>query len=200
MPTVSTEPYRAYAPRPFTRAQRDSTTVLFGGLHWRLERLLQAVLENSGYKARILPVATKEDLLTGREVADIGQCCPQFLGRTIGAIVAKQRHEGKVARTGNMPGRLTMHDVDRGAVEAPRIARIDHLLGAAVDVRQHVCLETDPRWRGQRERRRARNARCAAFDRAAFHLPLANPAVEDCHIGQPMHAAQVPCARRSLHR
>src|SRR5215475_8390078 len=76
MATVTTEHYRTYTPRPFTRAQRDSTTVLFGGLHWRLERLLQAVLENSGYKARILPVATKEDLLTGREVADIGQCCP----------------------------------------------------------------------------------------------------------------------------
>ena len=67
MATATTEPYRTYTPRPFTRAQRDSTTVLFGGLHWRLERLLQAVLENSGYQARILPVATKEDLLTGRD-------------------------------------------------------------------------------------------------------------------------------------
>ena len=55
MATMTAEPYRAYKPRPFTRAERDSTTVVFGGLHWRLERLLQAVLENSGYKARILP-------------------------------------------------------------------------------------------------------------------------------------------------
>ena len=68
--------YRAYTPRPFTRAERDTTTMLFGGLHWRVERVLQAVLENVGYKAQVLPVATKEDLLTGREVADIGQCCP----------------------------------------------------------------------------------------------------------------------------
>ena len=76
MAITTTEHYRTYTPKPFTRAERDSVTILFGGLHWRLERILQAVLENSGYKARILPVATKEDLLTGREVADIGQCCP----------------------------------------------------------------------------------------------------------------------------
>src|SRR6266567_3848212 len=76
MATVIAEPYRAYTPRPFTRGERDSVTILFGGLHWRAERVLQAVLEGSGYRARVLPIATKEDLLTGREVADIGQCCP----------------------------------------------------------------------------------------------------------------------------
>ncbi|MGH7300336.1 MAG: hypothetical protein ACREJE_07995, partial [Candidatus Rokuibacteriota bacterium] len=66
--------YRAYTPRPFTRAERDSVTVLFGGLHWRVERILQAVLESGGHRAQVLPVATRDDLLTGREVADIGQC------------------------------------------------------------------------------------------------------------------------------
>src|SRR5207249_1485329 len=75
MATVATDHYRAYEPRPFTRAERDSVTILFGGLHWRIERILQAVLEGSGYRAQILPVATKEDLLTGRETADIGQFC-----------------------------------------------------------------------------------------------------------------------------
>ncbi|HET6367266.1 MAG TPA: hypothetical protein VFG27_08575, partial [Pseudomonadales bacterium] len=59
--------YRAYTPKPFTRAERDSVTILFGGLHWRVERILQAVLESGGHKAEVLPVATKEDLLTGRE-------------------------------------------------------------------------------------------------------------------------------------
>jgi predicted nucleotide-binding protein (sugar kinase/HSP70/actin superfamily) len=70
------EPYRAYRPRPFTRAERDETTILFGGLHWRVERLIQGAMENLGYRSRILPTATKDDLLTGRELADIGQCCP----------------------------------------------------------------------------------------------------------------------------
>src|SRR6266704_7142276 len=76
MTTATTEHYRAYSPKPFTRAERDSVTVVFGGLHWRVERIIQAVLESVGNKAEVLPVATKEDLLTGREVADIGQCCP----------------------------------------------------------------------------------------------------------------------------
>jgi CheY-like chemotaxis protein len=50
MATVATDHYRAYTPRPFTRAERDSVTILFGGLHWRIERILQAVLEGSGYR------------------------------------------------------------------------------------------------------------------------------------------------------
>jgi predicted nucleotide-binding protein (sugar kinase/HSP70/actin superfamily) len=93
MATLTTEHYRAYTPRPFTRAERDSVTILFGGLHWRIERVLQAVLESSGYRARILPVATREDLLTGREVADIGQCCPTSF--TTGNLVNFLRTESR---------------------------------------------------------------------------------------------------------
>src|SRR5215813_9205837 len=70
------EPYRAYKPRPFTREERDKVTVLFGGLHWRAERVIQGAMENLGYRTEVLPTATREDLLLGREVADIGQCCP----------------------------------------------------------------------------------------------------------------------------
>jgi predicted nucleotide-binding protein (sugar kinase/HSP70/actin superfamily) len=68
--------YRTYTPRPFTKAERDNVTILFGGVHWRAERILQAVFENLGYKAQPLPPATRDDLLRGRELADIGQCCP----------------------------------------------------------------------------------------------------------------------------
>src|SRR5262249_44127349 len=71
-----TEHYRAYTPAPFTRAEREAVTVLFGGLHWRVERIIQVVLESCGNRAEVLPTPTREDLLTGREVADIGQCCP----------------------------------------------------------------------------------------------------------------------------
>ena len=69
-------PYRAYKPAPFRREERDSVTVLFGGLHWRAERVIQGAMENLGYRTEVLPTASREDLLTGREVADIGQCCP----------------------------------------------------------------------------------------------------------------------------
>jgi predicted nucleotide-binding protein (sugar kinase/HSP70/actin superfamily) len=93
MATVTTDHFRAYRPEPFTRAERDTVTILFGGLHWRVERVLQAVLENSGYRARVLPVATKDDLLAGREVADIGQCCPTSF--TTGNLVNFLRDESK---------------------------------------------------------------------------------------------------------
>src|ERR671935_238413 len=95
MATVTTEHYRAYTPRPFTRQERDSVTILFGGLHWRAERILQAVLEGAGYRSRILPMATKEDLLTGREVADIGQCCPTSF--TTGNLANFLRDEARKA-------------------------------------------------------------------------------------------------------
>jgi len=76
MQYTATEHFRTYQPRPFTRAERDQVTILFGGLHWRVERLIQGAMENLGYRSRVLPTATREDLLTGRELADIGQCCP----------------------------------------------------------------------------------------------------------------------------
>src|SRR5260370_23237820 len=76
MATVTSEHYRAYTPRPFTRQERDTVTILFGGLHWRAERIVQAVLEAAGYHAPMLPVATRDDLLTGRQATDIGQHCP----------------------------------------------------------------------------------------------------------------------------
>ena len=38
--------------------------------------MIQAVFENLGYRARPLPQATRADLLLGRELADVGQCCP----------------------------------------------------------------------------------------------------------------------------
>jgi predicted nucleotide-binding protein (sugar kinase/HSP70/actin superfamily) len=68
--------YQAYSPRPFTRDERDRVEILFGGLNWRAERVIAAMLENLGYRARALPAATRDDLLLGRELADIGQCCP----------------------------------------------------------------------------------------------------------------------------
>jgi predicted nucleotide-binding protein (sugar kinase/HSP70/actin superfamily) len=87
----ATEPYRAYKPLPFTRAERDNVTVLFGNLHWRAERVMQGALANLGYRTQILPTATREDLLIGREVADIGQCCPTSF--TTGNLVNYLRDE-----------------------------------------------------------------------------------------------------------
>ena len=65
MQHTATEHFRTYQPQPSTRAERDRVTILFGGLHWRAERLIQGAMENLGYRSRILPTATKEDLLAG---------------------------------------------------------------------------------------------------------------------------------------
>jgi hypothetical protein len=68
-------PYRAYSSRPVRPEERDGIEILFGGLYRRAEKLIQAVFENLGYRARPLPNATRDDLLLGRELADTGQCC-----------------------------------------------------------------------------------------------------------------------------
>ncbi len=92
-PEVRLEPYRAYKPRPFTREEREEVTILFGGLHWRVERLIQGSMEGLGYNAQVLPTATREDMLLGREVADIGQCCPTSF--TVGNLANTLRDKAK---------------------------------------------------------------------------------------------------------
>lgn len=85
--------YRAYQPRPLTKSEIKDVEILYGGLHWRAEHVMKAVFENLGYKARPLPTATREDLLLGRELADIGQCCPTSF--TTGNLANFLRTEAK---------------------------------------------------------------------------------------------------------
>ncbi len=96
-PAGRLEPYRAYKPRAFTRAERDQVTILFGGLHWRAERLIQGAMKGLGYNSEVLPTATREDLLLGREVADIGQCCPTSF--TTGNLANYLRDKAKAIGT-----------------------------------------------------------------------------------------------------
>lgn len=114
--------YRAYRSKPFTREERSTTTVLFGGLHWRVERVMHAVMENLGYKAQILPPATRADLLTAREIADVGQCCPTSF--TTGNLANFLRNEA---------GRIGAEEVTRryvhftaGACGACRFGQYHH--------------------------------------------------------------------------
>jgi predicted nucleotide-binding protein (sugar kinase/HSP70/actin superfamily) len=85
--------YRAYSPPAFRKEERDQVEILFGGLHWRAEQVLRAMFENLGYRARPLPVATKDDLMAGRELADIGQCCPTSF--TTGNLASFLRRESE---------------------------------------------------------------------------------------------------------
>ena len=45
-------PHQFHRPieNPFTKSQRDRTTILFGGLTWKHEKLIHGALESLGYK------------------------------------------------------------------------------------------------------------------------------------------------------
>lgn len=68
--------YTAYKPKPFTREEREAVTILYGGLTWKHERLLQGVFHNLGYNAQPLPNVARADLDAGKESVDVGACCP----------------------------------------------------------------------------------------------------------------------------
>ena len=77
--------YKAYRARHWARHDRGKVTLLFGGLTWKHERLLQGVLENQGYCAEALPDVVRHDLETGKEFIDAGACCPTAF--TTGGLV-----------------------------------------------------------------------------------------------------------------
>src|ERR1700684_17679 len=87
------EHYSAYKPRPFTREQRADTTILYGGLTWKHERMMQGALHNLKYKAEPLPNIAREDLDAGKELIDTGACCPTIF--TTGSLVNFLKKEVK---------------------------------------------------------------------------------------------------------
>jgi len=76
MATVRLDHYRAYAPKALhpRRARLGDDPVRGSALAHRANFTRGA--GRQGYKAQILPVATKDDLVTGREVADMGSAAP----------------------------------------------------------------------------------------------------------------------------
>src|SRR5262247_3028374 len=70
---------------PFTKSQRASTTLLFGGLTWKHEQLVHGALEGLGYKCRAIPVPNVAAFQTGKEYGNNGQCNPTYF--TVGNLV-----------------------------------------------------------------------------------------------------------------
>src|SRR5262245_8772922 len=70
---------------PFTKNQRATTTLLFGGLTWKHEQLVHGALEGLGYKCRALPVPNVAAFQTGKEYGNNGQCNPTYF--TVGNLV-----------------------------------------------------------------------------------------------------------------
>lgn len=75
--------------RPFERAfkknERDNTTILFGGLTWKHEKLIKGALEGLGYKTDYIPVPDKKAFQLGKEYGNNGQCNPTYF--TVGNLV-----------------------------------------------------------------------------------------------------------------
>jgi predicted nucleotide-binding protein (sugar kinase/HSP70/actin superfamily) len=69
----------------FTKAQRASTTILFGGLTWKHEKLIHATLERLGYKCEAVPTPDKRAFQLGKEYGNNGQCNPTYF--TVGNLV-----------------------------------------------------------------------------------------------------------------
>lgn len=94
-PTVSH--YQAYKPRPFKREERKDTTILFGGLTWKHERLIQGVMQNMNYNAMPLPNVARPDLDAGKELIDVGACCPTIFttGNLVNFLKSETKHTPK---------------------------------------------------------------------------------------------------------
>ena len=71
--------------RPWTKDQKESTTILFGGLTVAHEEMALEAMRGLGYNLRRLPVPDNEGLAVGKEFGNRGQCNPTYY--TVGSLV-----------------------------------------------------------------------------------------------------------------
>ena len=77
--------FRRPAERPFTAQERDHVTILFGGLTWKHERLIQAAFQACGYRFQPLPDPLLASYHLGRSFGNPGQCNPAYF--TVGNLI-----------------------------------------------------------------------------------------------------------------
>lgn len=70
---------------PFTKDQRASTTLLFGGLTWKHEHLIRAAWEGMGYRCEVITTPDVKAFQLGKEYGNNGQCNPTYF--TVGNLV-----------------------------------------------------------------------------------------------------------------
>src|SRR5262245_50497974 len=64
--------------RPFIKAERPHTTLIFGGLTFKHEKLIVGTFESLGYKTEMMPVPDKDAFQAGKEYGNNGQCNPTY--------------------------------------------------------------------------------------------------------------------------
>ena len=71
--------------RSFGADERKKVTILFGGLTWKHERVIQAVFQGCGYNCEVMPVPNVSAFQLGKEYGNNGQCNPTYF--TVGNLV-----------------------------------------------------------------------------------------------------------------
>ena len=71
--------------RPWTKDQKDSVTILFGGMTAAHDELVREGMTGLGYNIRLLPCPDNDSLSTGKEYGNRGQCNPTYY--TVGNLV-----------------------------------------------------------------------------------------------------------------
>ena len=77
--------------RGFTRADRDHTTLVFGGLTWKHDNLIRGAWEGLGYKCEVVPSPDVNAFQLGKEYGNNGQCNPTYF--TVGSLVQFLQHK-----------------------------------------------------------------------------------------------------------
>lgn len=77
--------WRDLNPQTFTRSQRETTTLLHGGLTVAQDIFIGAALRGIGYKFQTLETPDLEALRFGKEFGNRGQCNPTYF--TVGNLV-----------------------------------------------------------------------------------------------------------------
>jgi predicted nucleotide-binding protein (sugar kinase/HSP70/actin superfamily) len=75
---------------PFTAEERGSVTILFGGLTWKHERLIEGLLAGAGYLCQSLPETDRAAHELAQEYCGSGLCNPVYF--TVGNLLRYLRH------------------------------------------------------------------------------------------------------------
>jgi predicted nucleotide-binding protein (sugar kinase/HSP70/actin superfamily) len=84
-PQPNVRHYKRPQELPFTREQRDHTTILIGGLTLSHERLIQGAWSGLGYKCDVVPTPDVAAFQLGKEYGNNGQCNPTYF--TVGNLI-----------------------------------------------------------------------------------------------------------------
>jgi len=83
----------------FTAEERSSVTILFGGLTWKHERLIEGLLAGAGYHCQHLPETDRAAHELGKEYCASGLCNPVYF--TVGNLIRFLQHKEQTGLSRN---------------------------------------------------------------------------------------------------